>query len=289
MTDTQILQEITPSHSMGCVYSVEREKNSLDFPLHEHPEWEINMLVGCDGARRIVGDSVVTLKNLDLVIIGPGISHAWQQHECRSRSIHEITIQFPQAYFVADYLQRNRLTYMLDFISRATNGVAFGTQAILEIYHHLKTLVRLTDPFERMTQINTIVHAMAMSDDYTMLASPQFTGNEPNISSRRMAAVIKYINEHICENIRVAGLAGIAGMSESAFAHFFRTHANKTVAQYITDVRLNRAAHALTTTSKSVSEICYDCGFINVSHFSKCFRRVKKLTPSEYRKLMNEA
>ena len=54
----------------------------------------------------------------------------------------------------------------------------------------------------------------------------------------------------------------------------------------ITDVRMSRAAHSREKTQKSVSEICYDCGFVNESHFSKCFRRVKKLTPSEYRKLM---
>lgn len=286
MNDFTVLEEITPSHSMGCVHSVERDKTSLDFPLHEHPEWEINMLIGCKGARRIVGDSVVTLKDMDLVIIGPGLSHAWQSHECSNQNIHEITIQFPAYYFVPDYLQRNNLMHLLEFVTIATNGISFGTMTILELYKDIKALVSLVDPFERMMQLNKIVYAMSKSEDYAVLASPQLTGREPVFSSRRMSAVIKYINEHLCETIRVSALADIAGMSESAFARFFRTRANRTVGQYITDVRLSRAAHALATTEKSVSEICYDCGFVNVSHFSKCFRRVKKLTPSEYRKLM---
>ena len=83
---------------------VDRDKDSFTYPLHKHEEMELNFVEHCDGARRIVGDSIEVLGQYDLVLMGSGLEHAWDQHDCTSHSIHEITIQFRQ---IVDFCRRN--------------------------------------------------------------------------------------------------------------------------------------------------------------------------------------
>ena len=94
MTD-KVITEVTPLGEKDCFLMVDRDKDSFTYPLHKHEEMELNFVEHCDGARRIVGDSIEVLGKYDLVLVGSGLEHMWDQYDCQSHSIHEITIQFP--------------------------------------------------------------------------------------------------------------------------------------------------------------------------------------------------
>ncbi|WP_315816150.1 hypothetical protein [Paraflavitalea speifideaquila] len=84
-------------------YHFSRKKKQFDFPLHYHEEYELNLILHAKGAKRIVGDHVGILEAFELVLIGPNLSHAWFTHECKTREITEVTIQFHR-----DFLKRKR-------------------------------------------------------------------------------------------------------------------------------------------------------------------------------------
>lgn len=100
----KILTEITPLTNADCFYVVDRRKKEFDFPVHRHLEYEINFIKGCKGARRVVGDSLEVLGDFDLAIIGPGLEHAWEQHECDFEDKREITIQFNPSLLPPNFL-----------------------------------------------------------------------------------------------------------------------------------------------------------------------------------------
>lgn len=91
----EILTEVTPLSDFDFFYMVDRTKDSFNFPVHKHTEFEINCVSNCAGARRVVGDNVEEIGDLDLCIVGHGIEHGWEQANCHSNNIREITIQFP--------------------------------------------------------------------------------------------------------------------------------------------------------------------------------------------------
>ena len=91
----QIIREITPLSDKDCFYIAERYKTEFTYPIHNHSEFELNFTEKAAGVRRVVGDSSEVIGDYDLVLItGKDLEHVWEQNECRSKEIREITIQF---------------------------------------------------------------------------------------------------------------------------------------------------------------------------------------------------
>lgn len=84
--------------------------------------------------------------------------------------------------------------------------------------------------------------------------------------------------------LHVEALAAELGMSRSHFSHFFRARTGLTPARFITEVRVREAARLLVETRSSLKQIADACGFANVNHFSKVFRRFHLRGPGAYRR-----
>lgn len=98
--NNHILYELTPLSDKDCFYIADRIKSEFTYPLHAHSEYEINYIENAEGVRRIVGDSVEVIGKFDLTLIaGEELEHVWEQHNCTSKSIREITIQFSKDLF----------------------------------------------------------------------------------------------------------------------------------------------------------------------------------------------
>ena len=69
MGSVDVLREITPLSPEDCFLVMQRPKRSFSYPLHVHPEFELNYLENAAGAIRIVGDSVEEMEELDLLCL----------------------------------------------------------------------------------------------------------------------------------------------------------------------------------------------------------------------------
>ena len=72
----KIITEITPLSEKDCFYLIDRYKDRFTYPIHRHEEYELNFVSNCDGARRVVGDSIERLGMYDLVLIGTRLGAA---------------------------------------------------------------------------------------------------------------------------------------------------------------------------------------------------------------------
>jgi AraC-like DNA-binding protein len=96
-------------------------------------------------------------------------------------------------------------------------------------------------------------------------------------------AVEEYIDQNFKSEIRLKTLSDIAGMTPAAFSRFFRTRTGKTVSDYIIDTRLGYASRLLVDSHTNVAEICYSCGFNNISNFNRIFKKKKGCSPTAFR------
>lgn len=78
-------------------------------------------------------------------------------------------------------------------------------------------------------------------------------------------------------------LADMVGMTPVSFSRFFRLRTGKTLSDYIIDIRLGFATRLLVDSAHTIAEICYDCGFNNLSNFNRIFKRKKDCSPKEFR------
>ena len=277
------ITEVSPLGEKDCFLLVDREKESFTFPLHKHTEMELNFVERCEGARRVVGDSMEALGKYDLVLLGSGLEHMWDQHDCSSHSIHEITIQFAPDLLGEQLMQKNQFSSIRTLLGNAKRGIAFEQAAIKELYGKITGLASVQHGFYRMLALLEILYDLSQTENYHLLASKTFTSVKNQPESRRVRAVEEYIDQNFKGEIRLKTLSDIAGMTPAAFSRFFRTRTGRTVSDYIIDIRLGYAARLLVDTHTSVSDICHSCGFTNISNFNRIFKKKKGSSPTAFR------
>lgn len=280
----KVIREITPLSEKDFFYIADRSKSEFTYPIHSHAEFELNFTERAAGVRRIVGDSIEVIGNYDLVLIASkDLEHVWEQHECKSERVREVTIQFSNELFENNFVTKGQFDSIRKLLQRARRGLTFPMSAILKIYPQLDTLSSERDGFYSVLKFFSILHELSLCDDAVVLSSSEFAKIETHSDSVRVQTVQSYINDHYKKDIRLPVLAQMAGMSAVAFSRFFKLRTGKSLSDYIIDIRLGYASRFLADSTKSISEICYDCGFNNLSNFNRIFKKKKSCSPKEFR------
>ena len=280
-----VLREITPLNENDFMYVADRHKKEFDYPIHIHDVLELNFVANAAGARRVVGDSSEVIDNLDLVLItSPDLEHVWEQYECKSEDIHEVTVQF-RLNFDLDTSPFRFSSYksIYNMLIRAQRGLAFPPEAIMLVYHRLARLSSIEEGFIAVQEFFSILYELSKFDDARELASSSFAKVEVVSESKRILKVKNYIDEHYKDDLSLEQLADLVGMTPTAFSRYFKQRTAKNISEYIVDIRLGHAARLLVDTSDSVSEICWATGFNTLSNFNRLFRKRKGCSPTEFR------
>lgn len=283
--EDKVLRELPPLLDSDFMYVADRRKKEFTYPIHKHEVFELNYVENGDGVLRIVGDSAETIGNRELVLItSPDLEHVWEQDKCKSEDIREITVQF-FFDFNSSYSLFNRppLLPIKRLFERARKGVAFTPETIEKVYPLLNSLSSTKDKFYSVINFLTLLYELSLADDTRELASSSFAKVDVDSESRRILKVKEYINKHYTEEIRLADMADLVGMSTTSFSRFFKLRSGKTLSDYVVEMRLGVAARQLVDTTNSVSEICYGCGFNTLSNFNRLFRKYKGCSPTEFR------
>lgn len=282
---SNVLSEITQLSARDCFHVVERHKSEFTYPLHQHREFELNFIQNGEGVKRIIGDSVEVIGPLELVLIGgENLEHVWEQYQCHAKDIREITIQFSPDLLGQGLLEKNQFDSIRSMLESAKNGIVFSMEAILKVYHKIDIIATQTDGFEQFLNFLSILYELSKAE-YRTLASTSFAHSERATESRRVTKVKDYISVHFAEDLTLPEVAGLVGMSDSAFSRFFKMRTGKTFCSYLTDIRLGHAARELVDSTRTVSEICFSCGFNNISNFNRTFKARRGMTPKEFRQL----
>lgn len=279
-----VIREITPLSDKDCLYIVDRRKTSFTYPLHSHSEYEINYIENAEGVRRIVGDSVEVIGKYDLTLIaGADLEHVWEQHKCVSKNIREVTIQFSSDIFKGNLILKNQFASIRTLLNDAKKGISFSMETIMKVYSILDGLAAEKDGFYAFIKFLTLLHELSVSENYRTLASSSFAHFDESSDSRRVLKIYDYINANYNHEIRLEDLADLVGMTPVAFSRFFKLRSGKTITDYIIDIRLGCVSRLLLDTTHSISEICYECGFNNLSNFNRIFKKKKDCSPKEFR------
>ena len=278
------ISEITPLSDKDCFYIADRIKSEFTYPIHSHSEFELNYVENARGVRRIIGDSVEVIGDYDLTLVaGEKLEHVWQQHECTSKSIREITIQFSSDLFFGNLLNKNQFDSIRKMFENAKQGVSFPMEAIMKIYPQLNSLSEEKNGFYAVIKFMTILYELSLYDNSKILSSSSFVHIDEGSDSRRISKVHEYINTHFKEPIRMEDLAALVGMSYVSFSRFFKLRTGKTVMDYILDIRIGFAIWMLVNTTNSIAEIAFECGFNNLSNFNRIFKKKKDYSPKQLR------
>jgi AraC-like DNA-binding protein len=103
--------------------------------------------------------------------------------------------------------------------------------------------------------------------------------------SKATKQAIAYIKENFGnEAVTVEEIARVVGLSKTYFSTLFKNETRKAASQFLTEIRIEKACGLLRDTNQSISEVAYAVGFSDQSHFTKVFKKIKNVTPFDFRK-----
>jgi AraC-like DNA-binding protein len=277
-----IMREIIPLTPNDCFTLFSRVKKEFNFPLHYHDEFELNFIANAKGAKRIVGDSIEVIDDLELILIGPNLYHAWFTHQCKSLDITEITIQWHRDLFDDKLLCRNQLNFIKCLFERAQRGISFSREAIERVVPRIRSLNQ-KGGFSSVLELMSILHDLSLSHDIKTLSDAAFINSQFSHNSRRIEMAFQYMNHNYDRSVTLGEVARLVSMTDVSFSRFIKKRTGNTFIDTLNEIRLGHASKMLIETTHSVAEISYNCGFNNISNFNRIFKKKKGCTPKGFR------
>lgn len=260
-----------PLSSLTCF---RRKAEHYPFDWHAHPEVELTLIISGRG-QRFIGDHVEHFMPGDLVLVGPDTPHTWA-FDPLVMPMEAVVVQFAPAVFAAGPAEFRALPALF---ARAKRGLRVAGAARQRIADDLIALVACTDALERFGRMVAILARLSAARTLEPLAlGVTAHDQDPQV-------------EHLLAGLRgdssatVASLARRAGMSASVFSRWFRREVGKPCVVYLAELRIGQACELLLASERGVLDIAFASGFRNLANFNRWFRRVKGMSPTEYRRL----
>ncbi len=281
----ELQREIVPIVDEDLFIVLNHKDAEFDYPVHYHSEYEINLVMGTSG-QRIVGDSIECFEDMDLAMVGPNIGHAWRGD--RVKGNHVITIQFSDAFLNMPIISKRLFHPIQRLLLDAQRGLKFSKAAQMKMKDEIIQLTRMQG-FQTVLTFLSLLNEMSNSDRYSLVSNHYDTsGTLQTTKSRRIAKVCEYIEQHFRDSICLSEIAALVNMTDTAFSHFFKSKTNMTFIDYLNDMRIAHACQLLSETNQTISEVCYNSGFNNMSNFIRMFKKRKQMTPNSYREFINQ-
>ena len=106
----------------------------------------------------------------------------------------------------------------------------------------------------------------------------------PNEKLEKIKPAMQMIEESFMTKITLEELAKSCKLSPNYFCRIFRETVGQTPFEYITEYRIKAACESFADGEKSVTNVCFSCGFNDLSYFIHIFKKHKGISPREYQK-----
>jgi AraC-like DNA-binding protein len=253
---------------------------------HFHPEVEILLVVQGSGTR-YVGDSVESFGPGDLVMIGPNVSHEWCSDKNGEGMSEAVYIMFNTEIMGKDFWNLPESKIILKIIQQSERGIKLTGKTRDEV-ESLLLKMDASYGFSRIIILLEILEKIAFSEEYRYLASPVVQNSINERDFERLNKVYKFVITHLEQKITLDMAASMANLSVPAFCRYFKKRTNKSFVRFLTELRIGNACRILVNENYSVADVSCICGFNNVSHFIKEFKKTTNLTPLNYQKKFAE-
>jgi AraC-like DNA-binding protein len=260
-------------------------KTAFDAPYHFHEEYELTYIVSGHG-KRYVGSHMENFSSGDLVLLGANLPHCWKleadgtNHEQASA----IVIQFSSNFLGEDFLNKDELLGIKKLLQTSASGICFNGVIRTSINQALTHLSGEKSNFKMLIELLEILQRLAVSTEYKLLDQQRCIAEQSRAEQERINPVLAYLVENFRGDISLDQASYIAHMTPNAFCKYFKKITRKTFMETVIEYRLNYATQQLVQTDRPISQISFDSGFGDVSHFYKMFKHKMHQSPLNYRK-----
>jgi len=247
---------------------------------HYHPELELVYVNGGSGKRQI-GSHVSYYRNGDLILIGSNLPHCGFTDKLTGNK-SETLVQMKADFLGSDFFNIPEMKNIQKLFEVAKGGIAFSGKTKMKVGEKMEILEYQTD-FQRLLSILNILNILATSSEMNVLNAEGFSIETEVKDNDRINIVFNHVKTNFKEDISLEQISNMVSMTVPSFFRYFKKITNKTFTQFVNEYRLVHASKLLAEQPISITQVCYDSGFNNFSHFNKSFKAFTGQNPSEYR------
>lgn len=247
---------------------------------HYHPEMEIVYVNGGSGKRH-VGNHISYYNDGDLIFIGANLPHfGFTDHFTENKS--EVVIQVREDFLGEDFFEAPEMVSVKRLLNRSKQGIVFDEAIKNTIGPKIEALLELSN-FDRLIGFLEILKELAETGDYTLLNAENVTLESRPQDTERLDSIYSFVGANFKQHISLDEISDKVSMTPQAFSRYFKNKTGKTFTQFVNEYRLVHASKLLAEKHLSITDICFESGFNNFSHFNKKFKDFTGKTPSQFR------
>ncbi len=271
---------LNKSFSVSCL-----EGQNFFKVWHYHPELELVVILESEGTQ-FVGDSIEKFQSGDVLLLGKNVPHLLLNDsiyfEMRSSlAARAVVINFEQYFLGNTFLSLPEMKHIHKLLERSKQGIKFQGTSRMLAKKIIKKIVPLGD-FDRMLELIKLLGILAETSEYRLLTSTGFSDSLNSPETNKMGEIYAYIMNNFDKSLSLQKIAKIVHMNPKSFSRFFKKNTKKNFTRYVNEVRIGYACKLLLEKKLNISEIAYEIGFNNISHFNRQFRSIKGHSPKEY-------
>ncbi|MEM6317824.1 MAG: AraC family transcriptional regulator [Bacteroidota bacterium] len=250
---------------------------------HFHPEYEIVYISNGSGKRHI-GNHISRYKEGDLIFLGPNLPHFGFCDQLMEEHT-EIVVQMKEDFLGKDFFAAPEMRIVQQLFERSKQGLIFSKKVMAEVGADLVSMPDM-DNYDRLLTLLKVLKILAQTEDFTMLNADGLALEVQSQDHYRINTIYQHVEHHFTQEISLDEMARKVNMTIPAFCRYFKKLTGKTFTHFVNEFRISHACKLLAEGDLPISEICYESGFNNFSHFNKQFRLVTGNSPSKYRKAL---
>ena len=248
---------------------------------HFHPEYEIVYISNGKGKRHI-GNHISHYEDGDLIFLGPNLPHFGFCDQLMEEHV-EIVVQTKKDFLGKEFFNAPEMSNIRRLFERSKQGLIFHPAVKEQVGPVLVEMTEM-DSFDRLLVLLKILKSLAQTDNYTALNASGLTLEVQSQNYYRINRVYQFVDTHFKREISLNEIAKEVNMTVPAFCRYFKKLTTKTFTVFVNEFRIAHACQLLANGDLPISEVCYESGFNNFSHFNKQFKLITGNGPSKYRK-----
>ena len=259
--------------------------------LHYHPEFQITAIIKGEGIF-YAGNNMSAFTEMDVFIIGANVPHLLKcssiYHTVESPGIKGVSLFFDEFSFGKQFFEIKEMYHLRTLLHDSNRVIKIEGKLKEEIYHKITSTTSIHSEQLIITFLDIL--SLLRQAEKTYINSEHYNLILNKNEGGRLNEVLDYTFKNFHQEITIDQIAKIAFLSRSQFSYFFKLHTGQTYIQFLNGLRIENACILLrNSNSTTIEQICYQTGFQNVSNFTRHFKKIKGITPSNYRKLWIKA
>lgn len=258
----------------------------MDYPWHYHPEFEIIFVEKSYGIR-FMGSHIGNFSDGDLVFISSGLPHVWKNDRNfyqgnKDLFVDVYVIHFRKDAFNEGFFDLPEFTQIRNLFSLGQQGLLIRGGADHKKISSLVKQVVSSSGIDRLILFLKTLKAFADTKEYELLSMQGYQKTGDLADAERINTVMNFVMTHYSGDIKISKIARLINLTEASFCRYFKSKTHKTFSQFLNEVRILNACKLLVDSNMTITQICYETGYNNISHFNRQFKLITGLTAKEY-------